>query len=149
MGITAINAVTARDFEVDITYNPGTPVTVTAKFIQSLGAIGSQGTFVETTPLDTTTSRLYAAGLSEPQEGTMTFFWQNPIDADHTTIQGWAVAKNTVTLLVKNNVLGQQTSVEAALSGFQIFDDPTPGEPITWSINWRAAGEWTAPGPIT
>ena len=109
--------------------------------IKTIGAIGQQGEFVETTPLKSTT-RTYIPGLKTPPDKEIT---GNDIPGDSNQEKFLQLASDNA--IVKMKVVlsnGRTGAFTLALSGWQI-NEPQGGEALTWTAYGKQSGDvtWT------
>lgn len=108
---------------------------------RTIGAIGQQGEFIETTPINTTT-RTYIPGLKTPPDKEIT---GNDIPGDSTQEKFLALANRNSTVNMKVVLSNGRTGAFAmALSGWQI-NEPQGGEALQWTVYGKQSGEvhWT------
>ena len=105
----------------------------------SIGAIGQQGEFVETTPIGATT-RTYIAGLKTPPDKEIT---GNDIPASAQQ-QKFLTLADTNSVVVMKVVLsnGRTGTFTLILSGWQI-NDPQGGESLQWTVYGKQSGDVT------
>ena len=103
----------------------------------SIGAIGQQGEFVETTPISATT-RTYIAGLKTPPDKEIT---GNDIPASTEQQQFLSLADTNAAVLMKVVLSNGRTGTfTLILSGWQI-NDPQGGESLQWTVYGKQSGE--------
>ena len=111
----------------------------------SIGAIGVQGDFVETTPLSATT-RTYIPGLKTPPDKEIVGN-DVPGDANQETFLDLASDNTTVNMKVELSN-GRVGDFVMALSGWQI-NEPQGAETLQWTVYGKQSGDvtWTVSTP--
>ena len=104
---------------------------------RTIGATGTQGEFVETTPLKATT-RTYIPGLKTPPDKEITGN-DVPGDADQETFLKLASDNATVNMKVEY-ANGRTGTFTLALSGWQI-NDAQGGESLMWTVYGKQSGD--------
>lgn len=107
----------------------------------TLGAIGEQGEFVETTPIAATT-RTYIPGLKTPPDKEIT---GNDVPGDANQEKFLALAKSMETVNMKIELAnGRIAAFTLALSGWQI-NEPAGDGAIVWTVFGKQSGDvtWT------
>ena len=143
MPVTTTNAVllagTIVEFE-DPDATP-TPAYIEIPEVTNIGAIGTQGSFVETTPIDIgDRTRKYIAGLKDPGENTLTFNWLNN-NANQNLLRGWAENGQSIPMRV-TMTNGATMSATVALSGFRTEELADANAPIRATVSYRASSTW-------
>ena len=108
---------------------------------RTIGAIGEQGEFVETTPIAATT-RTYIPGLKTPPDKEIT---GNDVQGDASQEKFLQLAKDNSTVNMKVELSnGRTATFTLALSGWQI-NEPQGGEALQWTVFGKQSGEvtWT------
>ena len=108
---------------------------------RTVGAIGEQGEFVETTPIAATT-RTYISGLKTPPDKEIT---GNDVPGDANQETFLKMAKDMATVNMKVVFSNGRTGTFAlALSGWQM-NDPQGGEALQWTVYGKQSGDvaWT------
>ena len=106
---------------------------------RTIGATGTQGEFVETTPIKATT-RTYIPGLKTPPDKEITGN-DVPGDASQETFLQLAADNASVNMKVEFSN-GRTGSFTLALSGWQI-NDPQGGEALQWTVYGKQSGDVT------
>lgn len=108
---------------------------------RTIGATGTQGEFVETTPIKATT-RTYIPGLKTPPDKEITGN-DVPGDTNQETFLQLAADNASVNMKVEYSN-GRSGSFTLALSGWQI-NDPQGGEALMWTVYGKQSGDvaWT------
>lgn len=122
--------------------DPATPDTfLELTEARTIGAIGEQGEFVETTPIGATT-RTYIPGLKTPPDKEIT---GNDVtgDANQQKFLALATANDSVNMKVELSN-GRTGTFTLAMSGWQI-NDPQGSEALQWTAYGKQSGEvvWT------
>ena len=103
---------------------------------RTIGAIGEQGEFVETTPIKATT-RTYIPGLRTPPDKEIT---GNDVPADAHQEKFLQLAANNQTVNMKVELSNGRTGAFVlALSGWQI-NEPQGGEALMWTVYSKQTG---------
>lgn len=122
--------------------DPDTPDTfLPLAEVRTIGAIGEQGEFVETTPIAATT-RTYIPGLKTPPDKEIT---GNDVPGDVNQEKFLALAKTMATVNMKVELSnGRMATFVLALSGWQI-NDVQGGEAVQWTVYGKQSGDvtWT------
>ena len=108
---------------------------------RTIGAIGEQGEFVETTPIAAKT-RTYIPGLKTPPDKEIT---GNDVPGDVNQEAFLKLAKDMATVNMKVTYSNGRTGTFAmALSGWQM-NDPQGGEALQWTAYGKQSGDvtWT------
>ncbi|PJE80692.1 hypothetical protein CI610_00353 [invertebrate metagenome] len=108
---------------------------------RSIGALGEQGEFVETTPIAALT-RTYIPGLKTPPDKEIT---GNDVPGDVTQEAFLKLAKDMGTVNMKVTFgNGRAGTFAMALSGWQM-NDPQSGESLQWTVYGKQSGDvtWT------
>ena len=116
----------------------------------TIGATGTQGEFVETTPIKATT-RTYISGLKTPPDKEITGN-DVPGDANQESFLKLAADNETINMKVEYSN-GRSGTFILALSGWQI-NDASGGEALQWTVYGKQSGDvvWngaTEPEPDT
>ena len=114
--------------------------------IVSLGQLGEQGSFVETTPIDVgDATRKYIPGLQDVAENTLTFNWRGD-DVNQNTLAGWAESLLSVQMRVtfSNSVIFTAT---VGLSGFTTTEVSDANAPLQASVTYRPSTKYTKAFP--
>lgn len=109
--------------------------------VLSIGAIGEQGEFVETTPIAATT-RTYIPGLKTPPDKEIT---GNDVPGDVNQEKFLQLAKAMETVNMKVELAnGRNAAFTMALSGWQI-NEPAGDGAIVWTVYGKQSGDvtWT------
>jgi len=112
---------------------------------RTIGAIGEQGEFVETTPIKATT-RTYIPGLRTPPDKEIT---GNDVPADANQEKFLQLAADNATVNMKVELSNGRTGAFVlALSGWQI-NEPQGGEALMWTVYGKQSGSvtWTIATP--
>ena len=105
----------------------------------SIGAIGQQGEFIETTPINATT-RTYIPGLKTPPDKEIT---GNDIPADSNQQKFLQLADGNAVVVMKAALSNGRTGTfTLVLSGWQI-NDPQGGEALRWTVYGKQSGNVT------
>lgn len=114
---------------------------------RTIGATGTQGEFVETTPIKATT-RTYIPGLRTPPDKEITGN-DVPGNAHQETFLQLAADNKIVNMKVELSN-GRTGAFVLALSGWQI-NEPQGGEALMWTVYGKQSGsvDWSVatPGP--
>lgn len=135
--VARIGAGSILSFEDPDTANTFLPLTEAL----SIGAIGEQGEFVETTPISATT-RTYIPGLKTPPDKEIT---GNDVPGDANQEKFLALAKAMVTVNMKVELAnGRVATFTLAMSGWQI-NEPAADGAIVWTVYGKQSGDvtWT------
>lgn len=139
--IALIAAGTTLSFE-----DPDTPDTfIPLEGVTSIGAIGVQGEFVETTPISATT-RTYIPGLKTPPDKEIV---GNDVPGDVNQETFLQLASDNAVVNMKVDVVnGRIGNFVMALSGWQI-NEPSGAEVLQWTVYGKQSGdvEWVTATP--
>lgn len=140
MAVTSTQAVILAGtiVEVEDPDSPGTWVDI--KEVVNIGSIGTQGSFVEATPIDITTkTRVYTSGLKDVAENQLTFNWI--ADSGQEQLRTWAQALRNVKMrvIISN---GKTMQAEVGLSGFGTTDFADPNGIVQAQVSYRPREEW-------
>ncbi len=135
--VARIGAGSVLSFEDPDTANKFLPLTEAL----SIGAIGEQGEFVETTPIAATT-RTYIPGLKTPPDKEVT---GNDIPGDANQEKFLALAKAMATINMKVELAnGRIATFTLVMSGWQI-NEPAGDGALVWTAYGKQSGDvtWT------
>lgn len=135
--VARIGAGSVLSFEDPDTANKFLPLTEAI----SIGAIGEQGEFVETTPIAATT-RTYIPGLKTPPDKEVT---GNDIPGDANQEKFLALAKAMATINMKVELAnGRIATFTLVMSGWQI-NEPAGDGALVWTAYGKQSGDvtWT------
>ena len=140
--LAKITAGTIIEFE-----DPDSPATwLEIPEIISLGTLGEQGSFVETTSIDIgDNTRKYIPGLQDVAENTLTFNWRGN-DANQNILANWAENLRSVNMRVtfSNAVIFTAT---VGLSGFSTTEVTDANAPLQASVTYRPSTKYTKAFP--
>lgn len=140
--LAKITAGTIIEFE-----DPDNPATwLEIPEIISLGTLGEQGSFVETTSIDVgDNTRKYIPGLQDVAENTLTFNWRGN-DANQNILANWAENLRSVNMRVtfSNAVIFTAT---VGLSGFSTTEVTDANAPLQASVTYRPSTKYTKAFP--
>lgn len=135
-----IGAGTTLSFE-----DPASPGTyLELEEARTIGATGTQGEFVETTPLKATT-RTYIPGLKTPPDKEIT---GNDVPGDANQEKFLKLASDNATVNMKVEYANGRTGTfTMALSGWRI-NDAQGSESLMWTVYGKQSGEvsWSGSG---
>ena len=104
---------------------------------RTIGAIGEQGEFVETTPIKKKT-RTYIPGLKTPPDKEIT---GNDVPGDANQETFLQLAKDNATVNMKVELSnGRVGTFTLALAGWQI-NEPQGGEALQWTVYGKQSGD--------
>lgn len=135
--VARIGAGSVLSFEDPATANTFLPLNEAL----SIGAIGEQGEFVETTPIAATT-RTYIAGLKTPPDKEIT---GNDVPGDANQEKFLALAKAMKTVNMKVELAnGRIAAFALIMSGWQI-NEPAGDGALVWTAYGKQSGDvtWT------
>ena len=135
--VARIGAGSTLSFEDPTTVNTFLPLTEAL----SIGAIGEQGEFVETTPIAATT-RTYIPGLKTPPDKEIT---GNDVPGDANQEKFLALAKAMATINMKVELAnGRIATFTLVMSGWQI-NEPAGDGALVWTAYGKQSGDvtWT------
>ena len=114
--------------------------------VTNIGALGEQGSFVESTPIDVgDNTRKYVTGLQDVAENTITFNWRGA-DVNQNSLAQWAKASRTVNMRV-TVANGAVISATVGLSGFQTTEFSDANAIIQGSVTYRPSTAYTVVYP--
>lgn len=107
--------------------------------VKTIGAIGEQGEFVETTPINATT-RTYIPGLKTPPDKEIT---GNDVPGNVNQEKFLTLAGNHATVNMKVVLSNNRTGAFAlVLAGWQI-NEPQGSEALMWTVYGKQSGDVT------
>lgn len=103
----------------------------------TIGDTGSEGEFVQTTPIMNTT-HTFIPGMQTPPQTQATFNHQ-PGVADYKSFIDAAKARTTVKLK-KTYTTGDEAVITAALNGYKVTE-PVGNEAVKSTVSWQQSGD--------
>lgn len=105
----------------------------------TIGDTGSEGEFVQTTPISSTT-HTFIPGMQTPPQTQATFNHQ-PGNTDYKAFIDAAKARQAVKIK-KTYTTGDEATFDAALNGYKVTE-PTGNEAVKSTVSWQQSGDET------